>query len=71
MTDKRVIEVIRAVGREIDAPEEIVEAVVWRVLPSIRLVPQFPREAQSPQVGGCRIGGVPDLPQGIEWPRLS
>ena len=22
-------------------------------------------------MGGCRIGGVPDLPQGVEWPRLS
>jgi len=70
MTDKRVIEVIRAVGRETGVPEEIVEAVVRRVLPSIRLVPQFPRETEASQVGGCRIGGVPDLPQGIEWPRL-
>jgi uncharacterized protein YwqG len=71
MTDKRVIEEIRAVGRETNAPEEIVEAVVRRALPSIRLVPQFSREAEAPQVGGCRIGGVPDLPQGVEWPRLS
>src|SRR5205085_10316026 len=71
MTDKRVIKVIRAVGRETDAPEEIVEAVVRRALPSIRLVPKVSREAKAPQVGGCRIGGVPDLPQGAEWPRLS
>jgi uncharacterized protein YwqG len=71
MADKRVIEVIRAVGRETDVPEDIVEGVLRRTLPSIRLVPQFPREAEPLQLGGCRIGGEPDLPQGIEWPRLS
>lgn len=71
MTDKHVIEVIRALGRETDVPEELVEAVVRRALPSIRLVPRFSQEAEALPVGGCRIGGAPDLPQGVEWPRLS
>jgi hypothetical protein len=71
MSNQRVIDVIRAVGRETNAPQEIVEAVVRRVLPSIRLVPQFPGEGEAPQVGGCRIGGLPDLPQGFKWPRLA
>lgn len=44
MIDKRVVDVIRAVGSETNAPQEIVEAVVRDALPSIRLVAQFPRK---------------------------
>ena len=71
MIDKRVEDVVRAVGRQTHVPVKIVHAVVRRVLPSIRLVPQFPREPEASRLGGCRIGGVPDLPQGVKWPRLS
>jgi hypothetical protein len=69
--DAHVIEVIRAVGRETDAPQELVEAVVRGARPSIRLVPQLPREGEVLRLGGCRLGGLPDLPEGVEWPRLS
>jgi uncharacterized protein YwqG len=71
MSDNHVVEVIRAVGRETGVPEEVVEAVVRRMLPSIRLVPEFPQKGEAPSVGRCRIGGVPDLPEGVEWPRLT
>lgn len=71
MIDERVANVIRAIGRETDAPPEIVEAVVRGALPSIRLVAQFPGAGQAPRLGGCRIGGLPDLPAGVHWPRLS
>jgi uncharacterized protein YwqG len=71
MIDNRVVDVIHAVGRETDAPQEIVESVVRRALPSIRLVAQFARNGEESRLGGCRIGGLPDLPSGVEWPRLS
>ncbi|HEY7153494.1 MAG TPA: YwqG family protein [Gemmataceae bacterium] len=71
MIDKRVADVIRAVGRETDAPQEVVEAVVRGALPSIRLITQFSKEGEAPRLGGCRIGGLPDLPAGVNWPRLS
>jgi uncharacterized protein YwqG len=71
MADKRVVDAIRQVARECDTPEVIVEAVVARLLPSIRLVPQQPGEGEEARLGGCRIGGLPDLPAGVEWPRLS
>jgi hypothetical protein len=71
MTDQRVVDVVRAVGRETDAPQELVEALLRGALPSIRLVEQFPREGEAPPLGGCRIGGLPDLPEGVRWPRLS
>ena len=71
MIDRRVEHVIRALGRETQVPMDIVETVVRRALPSIRLVPQFPSEMEAPAVGGCRIGGAPDLPRGVEWPRIS
>jgi hypothetical protein len=56
MIDKRIVDVIGAVGSETDAPPEIVEAVVRHVLPSIRLVAQFPTDDEAPRLGGCRIG---------------
>jgi uncharacterized protein YwqG len=71
MIDNRVVDVIHAAGRETDAPQEIVESVVRRLLPSIRLIAQFPKDGEESRLGGCRIGGLPDLPSGVEWPRLS
>jgi uncharacterized protein YwqG len=71
MIDKRIADVIYAIGRETDTPQEIVESVVRRALPSIRLIAQFPKEGEASRLGGCRIGGLPDLPIGVEWPRLS
>jgi len=71
MIDKHVVDVIHAVGTETDAPQEIMAAVVQRALPSIRLIAQFPSDGQTLRVGGCRIGGLPDLPEGVKWPRLS
>src|SRR5262245_40738955 len=70
MIDERIAAVIREVGRETDGPQEVVEAVIQGMLPSIRLVPRFPREGEAPRLGGCRIGGLPDLPVGVTWPRL-
>ncbi len=71
MIDNRVVAAIYSVGHETDAPPEIVESVARRVLPSIRLIAQFPKGGEKSRLGGCRIGGLPDLPSGVEWPRLS
>jgi hypothetical protein len=71
MIDKRVADVIYPLGRQTNTPDEVVEAVVRRALPSIRLIAQFPREGETSRLGGCRIGGLPDLPAGVGWPRLS
>jgi hypothetical protein len=49
----------------------VVETVLTNLLPSIRLVPQHPRAGEEDRVGSCRIGCVPDLPQGVEWPHLA
>ncbi|HWG42106.1 MAG TPA: YwqG family protein [Gemmataceae bacterium] len=71
MIDKRVVDVIHALGHETDTPQEIVADIVRRALPSIRLVAQFPKKGKRSRLGGCRIGGLPDLPIGVEWPRRS
>src|SRR5262245_59397271 len=71
MIDKRVADVIHTIGRETDAPQELIEAVVGRARPSIRLVAQFPKAGETLRLGGCRIGGLPDLPVRVAWPRLA
>jgi hypothetical protein len=71
MPDKRIVDVIRTTAREQSTPDVVVEAVLAGLLPSIRLVAQQPGIGEAGRVGGCRIGGVPDLPPGVEWPRLA
>jgi uncharacterized protein YwqG len=68
--DKRAADVIEQIGAEWEVPDAIVGATLGRALPSIRLEPQRPDGAALP-VGGCGIGGAPDLPAGVKWPRLS
>ncbi len=52
--------------REVRLPAARAEAVQRLVRPSLRLT-----RAESPSVGpaASRLGGVPDLPRGFEWPR--
>jgi uncharacterized protein YwqG len=69
--DKRLAEVIWTTAREQGTPDVVVESALGSLLPSIRLAPQHPKAGEDERLGGCRIGGVPDLPQGVEWPRLS
>jgi uncharacterized protein YwqG len=69
--DNRVAEAIWTTAREQGTPDVVVETVLGSLLPSIRLVAQQPKAGEEERVGGCRIGGLPDLPQGVEWPRLS
>jgi uncharacterized protein YwqG len=69
MIDKRVSQVIWSVAREHDTPDEVVERVLAKVLPSIRLIPEPLTE--EPPLGSCRIGGCPDLPKKLKWPRRS
>jgi len=71
MIDIRVVQAVHAVAREQDTPEVVIDAVLRRLLPSIRLVPQQPKLGEEGRVGGYRIGGCPDLPSGVDWPRLS
>jgi hypothetical protein len=69
--DKRVADAIRMTARDHDTPSVLVEAVLKGGVPSIRLVAQHSKLGEKECIGGCRIGGAPDLPQGTEWPRLS
>jgi uncharacterized protein YwqG len=41
------------------------ETLLASVLPSLRLV----RSGDDARIGGTRLGGLPDLPSGTEWPR--
>src|SRR5206468_6170011 len=70
VTDKRVLDGIQTVARKCKTPAPIVEAVIRRLLPAIRLVPQR-EEAEASRLGGSRIGGRPDLPPAVDWPRAS
>src|SRR4051794_18083007 len=70
MIDKRALDAVRFTAKQHGTPAEVVSAVVTKMLPSIRLVPQAARKAALP-IGGCRIGGRPDLPEGVDWPRRS
>src|SRR5437868_4214617 len=69
--DKRVAEVIWTTAHTQGTPDVVVEAVLGHLLPSIRLVAQHGKPGEEARVGGCRIGGAPDLPLGVDWPRLS
>jgi uncharacterized protein YwqG len=71
MHDKRILDVIEATARENAAERLAVDALVRRLLPSVRLIPQNPSTDAGPRLGGCRIGGCPDLPAKVNWPRLS
>ena len=51
MIDPHVLDAIRAVARAENTPDVLVEAVVRRLLPSIRLVPQFPKPGEPERVG--------------------
>jgi uncharacterized protein YwqG len=69
--DKCLADVIWTAAREQGTPDSVVEVVLKNMLPSIRLVPRHPGVGEDGRIGACRIGGVPDLPPGVEWPRLS
>jgi uncharacterized protein YwqG len=60
----RVIELCR--GRAAQGmPAAMVEAIIGLLWPSIRLIPEA---AQDTNLGRSRIGGLPDLPEGHDWP---
>lgn len=50
-----------------ELPAELGQAVLKHLQPSIRLVPPEKTESHLP-IGASRIGGAPDLPDGMEWP---
>jgi hypothetical protein len=60
--------VIRSTAAVKGTPAALVEAILARLRPSIRLAA---REGDVERVGGSRIGGLPDLPEGTPWPRLE
>jgi uncharacterized protein YwqG len=68
MVDSRVVKAVRKLAREHKTPDVVVEALLAKMLPAIRLVPQA---ADDLPLGASRIGGCPDLPARMIWPRLS
>jgi uncharacterized protein YwqG len=70
MIDSRVTEAVGRAATKHGTPEAVVTAVLVKMLPSIRLVAQ-PANAADLPLGGCRIGGRPDLPRSMTWPRRS
>lgn len=57
------VEFVFGHGAAMGARQELVEAVVQRLRPSVRLV------ANADATGRSRIGGTPDVGDGFEWPR--
>jgi uncharacterized protein YwqG len=66
MSDLKAL-VIDACRRKVEQgmPPVMAEAIIRLLRPSIRLLPQ---PAQETRLGGSRIGGLPDLPEGAQWP---
>src|SRR5689334_14690526 len=62
----RVIEACRRRVKQ-GMPPAMSETIVRLLRPSIRLLPQA---AQETSLGRSRIGGLPDLPDGVEWPTV-
>lgn len=59
-----------ALTPEFDAAE--LEAVLGALVPAITMAPAIPSpppHVERDKIGGTRIGGVPDLPPGLAWPR--
>src|SRR5262245_9213006 len=67
MIDKRALDAVHFAAKRHGTPDDVVRAVVSRMLPSIRLVAR--PLADEPPLGASRIGGCPDLPRGMKWPR--
>jgi uncharacterized protein YwqG len=61
--------VIRSWGARDKVPNQLVEAVIRQIKPSLRLIPR-PNDARRHALGGSRIGGFPDLPVGRDWPHF-
>jgi len=66
-----VIAVVRKLAKDKGTPESIVEAIVHRLLPSIRLIPAHSDGRSETALGTSRVGGLPDLPVGVRWPRFA
>src|SRR5262245_43342149 len=71
LIDKHVLAAVHSAAGEHNTPDTVVEALLAHLQPSIRLVPQSARKGASSPSGKSRIGGRPDLPPGVAWPRLS
>lgn len=63
MTKAEILTALRQSGLA-----SLVDRIASRIWPSIRLDTQ-PVDLAGLQLGASRIGGVPDLSQGVEWPR--
>jgi hypothetical protein len=63
----RVVELIRATAASLGTPADLAERVIERMRPSIRLVP---REGRVELGSESKVGGEPDLPEGMDWPLL-
>lgn len=50
------------------AVSHLTEEIACRIRPSIRLTAQQVL-AEAIELGATRMGGVPDLPEGVEWPK--
>src|SRR5262249_50192197 len=63
----RVIELCRRRTGQGISPS-VIEATIQLLRASVRLIPQ---PSQETGLGRSRIGGLPDMPEGADWPLYS
>jgi uncharacterized protein YwqG len=58
-------ETIRSSADELGLTSQVVNKLIKGLKPAVRLLPS---PKTKPPVGGTRAGGLPDMPDGVEWP---
>lgn len=64
-----VTDLLKTVAEECKPPKEVFDAAMASFEPAIRLWPT--RINKNPPLGTTRLGGQPDLPDGVDWPRTD
>lgn len=70
-TKDAVIRCCREIGARVRAPDPLMDAVIERIKPSIRLVPISKPIDEHEEDVVSQVGGQPRLPEGMSWPRFD